>query len=202
MVRDEKMILNNHKSNFKQLVKQNSIRMGSDVTYDYFDTILGTYEWYNQQTKQVKVLLYEYYVYKIRHKEIEKENKAVKALADHLRKQTKIARDTSLDQVASILDARPEFSSLKVDLKKRALEMAIKETLKRELSESSSYDDRSYDSSSRHYSKSNRKRQQRHHHHSRKSHSPSETKQRSPGKRRSRSRSRSYEKRSSTQVVP
>lgn len=31
-VRQEKDLLKNHKSTFKQLVKQNSIRMGSDVT--------------------------------------------------------------------------------------------------------------------------------------------------------------------------
>ena len=147
------------------------------------------------------MLLYEYYVYKIRHKEIEKENKAVKALADYLRKQTKIIRETTLDQVAPIFDARPEFTALKLDLKKRALEIAIKEASKRELSESSSYEDRSYDSSSRHHSKSNRRRHQRQHHHSRKSYSPSETRPRSPSKRRSRSRSRSHEKKL-MQVVP
>jgi len=115
------------------------------------------------------VLLYEYYVYKIRHKEIEKENKAVKTLAEHLRKQTKITRETTLDQVASLIEARSDFFGFKLDLKKRALEMAIKEAMRRDVSESSSYDDQSHGSSPRHYSKSNRKRHNRHHHHSRKS---------------------------------
>lgn len=74
-VREEKDSLKHHKSNFKQLVKQNCIRMGSDVTFAQFEANLATFEWYSGQPKEIKVLLYEYYVYKIRHKEIEKENK-------------------------------------------------------------------------------------------------------------------------------
>lgn len=49
--------------------------MGSDITFAQFEANLATFGWYQEQSKEVKVLLYEYYVYKIRHKEIEKENK-------------------------------------------------------------------------------------------------------------------------------
>ena len=34
MVKQEKDQLKHHKSNFKTLVKQNSIRMGSDISFD------------------------------------------------------------------------------------------------------------------------------------------------------------------------
>ena len=46
-VRQEKDLLKHHKSNFKQLVKHNSIRMGSDVTFAQFETVLQTHEWYS-----------------------------------------------------------------------------------------------------------------------------------------------------------
>ena len=140
------------------------------------------------------MLLYEYYVYKIRNKEIEKENKAVKALAEYLRKQVKLTRETTLDQVLPCIEARPDFASMKLELRKRALEHAVKEALRREVSESSSYEEHSHGSSSRHYSKSGRKRHHRHHRHSRRSVSPSDGKASLTGRRRSRSRSRSGEK--------
>jgi len=47
-VRQEKELLKNHKSTFKQLVKQNSIRMGSDVTLAQFDGVLQGHEWFAQ----------------------------------------------------------------------------------------------------------------------------------------------------------
>lgn len=46
MVRQEKDLLKHHKSNFKSLVKKNSIRMSSDVSYEAFSTVLETHEWY------------------------------------------------------------------------------------------------------------------------------------------------------------
>lgn len=45
-MRQEKDLLKNHKSQFKQLVKQNSIRMGSDVTLAQFKDVLEKYEWF------------------------------------------------------------------------------------------------------------------------------------------------------------
>ena len=46
-VRQEKDLLKHHKSNFKQLVKHNSIRMGSDVKFGEFEAVLQTHEWYS-----------------------------------------------------------------------------------------------------------------------------------------------------------
>ena len=46
MVREEKEQLKLHKSDFKQLLKSNGIRLGSSVTFDRFETTLTAYQWY------------------------------------------------------------------------------------------------------------------------------------------------------------
>lgn len=94
-MRQEKDVLKSHKSNFKQLIKQNSIRMGSDVTFSQFEGVLQAHEWYTQQPQNIKVLLFEYYVFKIKHKEQERELKLAKSIADYLRKSmVKLTRET------------------------------------------------------------------------------------------------------------
>jgi len=45
-----------------------------------------------------------------------------------------------------LIDEKPDFASVKQMIKQKGLELAIKEALRREPSNSSSYDDRSYDS--------------------------------------------------------
>lgn len=72
LVKQEKDLLKHHKSSFKNIVKQNSIRMGSDTVYSQFNATLTPYPWFESQPENIKVLLYEYYVYKINHKEQEK----------------------------------------------------------------------------------------------------------------------------------
>lgn len=46
--------------------------MGSDTVYSQFNATLTPYPWFESQPENIKVLLYEYYVYKINHKEQEK----------------------------------------------------------------------------------------------------------------------------------
>ena len=48
-IKEEKDVLKLHKSDFKQLVKQNSIRMGSDVTFSQFETVISSFSWYQEQ---------------------------------------------------------------------------------------------------------------------------------------------------------
>ncbi len=69
LVKEEKDLLKHHKSSFKNMVKQNSIRMGSDTQFTQFDTSLSAHAWFSEQPQNIKILLYEYYVYKIKHKE-------------------------------------------------------------------------------------------------------------------------------------
>ena len=92
------------------------------------------------------MLLFEYYVFKIKHKEQERELKLAKAIAEYLRKSmVKLTKDTQLEQIAPLIDEKSEFASAKLQVKQKALELAIKETLRREKqfqSESSSYDSR------------------------------------------------------------
>lgn len=76
------------------------------------------------------MLLFEYYVYKIRHKELEKENKIVKSLADFLKKTVvKLTRETKVEQVSPLIDEKPEFASTKTELRRRALDQAINEAM-------------------------------------------------------------------------
>ena len=98
-------MLKNHKSSFKQLVKKNSIRMGSDVSQAHFEGALESFEWFTSQPSNIKVLLFEYYIFKIRHKEQERELKLIKKIADFLRRQAavKLTKETVLQEVASIL---------------------------------------------------------------------------------------------------
>ena len=169
--------------------------MGSDISFDQFETVLEGHNWFVTQPEIVKVLLFEYYVFKIKEKELKKENKTVKALAEFIRKTVvKISKETKVEHINPLIDEKPEFASSRTELRNRALELAIKEAIKREASESSSYDDRSHGSSSRHYGKSGaRKERSRthhhrsHHHHRKASTSPPAKKE----SRRSRSRSRS-----------
>ena len=117
-VRQEKDLLKHHKSSFKQLVKHNCIRLGSDVAFENFKAALERHEWYLEQPDNIKVLLYEYYVYKIKHKEQERESKMVKAIAEFLRKSlAKLCKDTQLDHVNAMIDERPDFSSARPELR-------------------------------------------------------------------------------------
>ena len=178
--------------------------MGSETVYSQFNATLTPYTWFEQQPENIKVLLYEYYVYKINHKELEKQAKLVKNMAEFLCKTgIKITSETKLEHVSPLIDEKPEYTSTNPEQRQKALDLAIKETLKREFSESSSYDDRSYDS--RHGRKGSRvhhRRRDEHYSSSRgvKSSSALESQQTSVmqemmrDKRKSRSRSRSQEK--------
>lgn len=71
-MKKEKDFLKVHKTAFKSLVKQNGIRLGSDVTITHFNEIFNVHQTYATLDESIKVLLYEYYIYKIKHKEMEK----------------------------------------------------------------------------------------------------------------------------------
>ena len=106
--------------------------MSSDVSFESFQQVLSTHDWYSQQPDNIKVLLFEYYVYKIRHKELEKENKIVKALSDFLKKTVvKLTRETKVEQVGPLIDEKPEFAKTKAELRRRALDQAINEVMTR-----------------------------------------------------------------------
>lgn len=77
--------------------------------------MLQGFEWFADQPANIKVLLFEYYVFKIRHKEQDRELKLAKNIADFLRRQAgvKLMKDTVLDQVASILHEKAEFAGAK-----------------------------------------------------------------------------------------
>ena len=128
--------------------------------------MLTAHEWYSAQPGNIKVLLFEYYVYKIRHKETEKENKIIKALAEFLKKTlVKLTRDTKVDHVNPLIDEKPEFASTKEELRRKALDIAIIAANKHEASHSSSYEEHSHGSSGRHHGKSTRKGGSRSHYH-------------------------------------
>lgn len=114
------------------------------------------------------MLLFEYYIYKIKHKEMEKANKVAKALADFLKKTVvKLTRETKVEHVSPLIDEKPEFAGVKEELRRKALDMAIKESLavssKRERGHESdsmsSYDERSHKRSkaSGHHHRSSRR---------------------------------------------
>ena len=81
----------------------------------------------------------------------------MKALADFLRKTVfKLTNETMVDHVSPLIDEKPEFASTKPEIRSKALELAIKESAKRENKErakdrdnSSSYDARSHSSNQR-----------------------------------------------------
>ena len=75
---------------------------------------------------EAKALLYEYYIYKIKHKELEKQTKTVKALADYLRKTVKITAEDTLEQLNPVIDQKPEFANTKQDIRHKAIEEAVK----------------------------------------------------------------------------
>ena len=132
MVRQEKDPLKHHKRNFKSLVKQNSIHLKSDVSFESFQQVLSAHDWFSQQPDNIKVLLFEYYVYKIRHKEIEKDNKIVKSLSDFLKKTVvKLTRETKVEQVGPLIDEKAEFTNTRAELRRRALDQAINEVMTR-----------------------------------------------------------------------
>ena len=92
--------------------------MNSSVSYDQFETVLETHDWYVEQPDNIKVLLFEYYVYKIKNKEVEKENRIVKSLADFIRKtMLKLSRDTKISHIDPLIDEKPEFASTKIELR-------------------------------------------------------------------------------------
>ena len=65
----------------------------------------------------MKVLLYEYYIYKIKHKELEKQNKVIQSLAEYLRKTVKISITDTLVQLNQIIDQKQEFANTKPELR-------------------------------------------------------------------------------------
>ena len=76
------------------------------------------------------MLLFEYYVYKIRHKELEKENKVVKALSEFLKKTVvKLTREAKVEHVSPLIDEKPEFANTKTEVRRRALDLAINEAV-------------------------------------------------------------------------
>jgi len=83
-VKEEKDLLKEHKSAFKQLIKSNGIRFPSDVTFPTFSARLEVFDSFKDLSTRVKILLHEYYQYKIglkeREKEREKERKLFKEL--------------------------------------------------------------------------------------------------------------------------
>ena len=93
-----------HKSSFKSLVKQNGIRLGSDVSQGHFEDVFNPHNSFAELPVEVKILLYEYYIHKIKHKEIEKQQKTIKALSDFLRKTAKISSEDELGQINQLID--------------------------------------------------------------------------------------------------
>jgi len=59
--KEEKDVLKEHKSAFKQLIKSNGIRFPSDVSFLAFDGRLEGFDSYKELSSRVKILLHEYY---------------------------------------------------------------------------------------------------------------------------------------------
>lgn len=59
--KEEKDLLKEHKSAFKQLIKSNGIRFPSDVTFPTFNARLEVFDSFKDLSTKVKILLHEYY---------------------------------------------------------------------------------------------------------------------------------------------
>ena len=84
MCKEEKENLRVYKSAFKQLIKSNGIRFSSDVPFSSFNGRLEAFDSYKDLNTKTKILLHEYYQYKIglkeKEKEREKERKVIKEI--------------------------------------------------------------------------------------------------------------------------
>jgi hypothetical protein len=61
LAKEEKDVLKEHKSAFKQLIKSNGIRFPSDVTFSAFNCRLEVFDSFKDLSTRVKILLHEYY---------------------------------------------------------------------------------------------------------------------------------------------
>lgn len=98
MCKEEKENLRIYKSPFKQLIKSNGIRFSSDVTFPSFNTRLEAFESYRDLNTKTKILLHEYYQYKIglkeKEKEREKERKLIKEIKAFIISEARLMIDS------------------------------------------------------------------------------------------------------------
>lgn len=84
VIKSEKEILKQYKADFKKLVKTNGIRFAADVPFADFNEAMSKFEFFSKlDDPMAKTLLHEYYQFKIKEKESDKQKKALKALAEH-----------------------------------------------------------------------------------------------------------------------
>jgi len=120
----EKELLKQHKSTFKSLIKNNNIRFDKDVKFTEFDEFLTKYPQYTELDDQAKMLLHEYYLYKVAQKEQEKlrkHNKLIKQcehfiISKLIKKLYDPLKDNS-DHLKEELNKNNDFSQLTSDQK-------------------------------------------------------------------------------------
>ena len=164
MCHEEKENLKEYKRSFKQLIKSNGIRFASDVPFPSFNTRLEAYDSYKDLNTKTKVLLHEYYQYKIglkeKEKEREKERKLQKAVIAFVLVETKLLVESGTliinglksDALYAALEDKlntSEFAKTAQELKSKACSQALKILLDESDSSSQSADEKRKSSHSR-----------------------------------------------------
>ena len=85
--KEQKDLLKKHKDAFKQIVKTNQLRFPTDIQFEDFNTAIKKFSIYETQSPvndSVRHLLLDYYVYKVKQKQADKEKKAIKQISNFI----------------------------------------------------------------------------------------------------------------------
>ena len=119
-----------NKAILKQILKNNTIKFSSNISYENYDEVLNKIDDYNKIKSELKSVLYEHLIKKLKEKEIEhqkREEKIANKLYSYIqRKKLNLTKDTTFEEALPEIKKQKKFINITEDHLRYAYNLLLK----------------------------------------------------------------------------